>query len=179
MLRGQRPTLQGRWHRAEDAVNEPRFRDDLPIMLGGGGERKTFGLAARHAQHLDIICAPDELPRKPAALDERCVEAGHDRAEVETSFLGFVITDEDGDRARRLQRDHLLRTGVDLDALDDAQRSAATARHSCGTPDDVAADLKARVLDTGVDGLIVDLVTNGLEPGAVEPAGRTLGALVR
>ena len=178
MLRGQHPTLQGRWYRAEDAVNEPRFRDDLPIMLGGGGEKKTFGLAARYAQHLNIICDPAELPRKLAALDERCAEAGRDRAEVETSFLGFVIMDEDGDRARRLQRDHLLRTGVDLDALDEGQRSAATARHFCGTPDDVAADLKARVLDVGVDGLIVNLVTNGHEPGAVELAGRTLRKLV-
>lgn len=178
MLHGERPTLDGRWYRAENATNEPRFRDDLPIMLGGGGEKKTFGLAARYAQHLNIICDPDELPRKLAALDERCAEAGRDRAEVETSFLGFVIMDEDGDRARRLQRDYLLRTGVDLDALDEGQRSAATARHFCGTPDDVAADLKARVLDTGVDGLIVNLVTNGHEPGAVELAGRTLRKLV-
>lgn len=178
MLHGERATLDGRWYRAESATNEPRFRDDLPIMLGGGGEKKTFGLAARYAQHLNIICDPDELPRKLAALDERCAEAGRDRAEVETSFLGFVIMDEDGDRARRLQRDYLLRTGVDLDALDEGQRSAATARHFCGTPDDVAADLKARVLDTGVDGLIVNLVTNGHEPGAVELAGRTLRKLV-
>jgi F420-dependent oxidoreductase-like protein len=178
MLHGERPTLDGRWYRAENAMNEPRFRDDLPIMLGGGGEKKTFGLAARYAQHLNIICATDELPRKLAALDERCAEAGRDRAEVETSFIGFVIMDEDGDRARQLQRDYLLRTGVDLDALDEGQRSAATARHFCGTPDDVAADLKARVLDTGVDGLIVNLVTNGHEPGAVELAGRTLRKLV-
>lgn len=178
MLHGERPTLDGTWYRAEGATNEPRFRDDLPIMLGGGGEKKTFGLAARYAQHLNIICDPAELPRKLAALDERCAEAGRDRAEVETSFLGFVIMDEDGDRARRLQRDYLLRTGVDLDALDEGQRSAATARHFCGTPDDVAADLKARVLDVGVDGLIVNLVTNGHEPGAVELAGRTLRKLV-
>lgn len=178
MLHGERPTLDGTWYRAEGATNEPRFRDDLPIMLGGGGEKKTFGLAARYAQHLNIICDPAELPRKLAALDERCAEAGRDRAEVETSFLGFVIMDEDGDRARQLQRDYLLRTGVDLDALDEGQRSTATARHFCGTPDDVAADLKARVLDVGVDGLIVNLVTNGHEPGAVELAGRTLRKLV-
>ena len=41
------------WHSsgiAENAVNEPRIRDDLPIMLGGGGERKTFGLAAPCAE---------------------------------------------------------------------------------------------------------------------------------
>ncbi|CAA9447420.1 MAG: Putative oxidoreductase [uncultured Pseudonocardia sp.] len=178
MLRGQRPTLDGTWYRAETAMNEPRFRDDLPIMLGGGGEKKTFALAARHAQHLNIICDPAELPRKLAALDERCVEAGRDRASIETSFLGFAIMDEDGDRARELQRDYLRGTGVDLDALDDEQRRAATSRHFVGTPDDVAADLQARVLDTGVDGLIVNMVPNGHVPGTVTLAGGTLGRLL-
>jgi F420-dependent oxidoreductase-like protein len=178
MLRGERPSLDGTWYRAEHATNEPRIRDDLPIMLGGGGERKTFGLAARFAQHLNIICSPDELPRKLAALDERCAEAGRDRSTLETSFLGFVIMDEDGDRARELQRGYLRGVGVDLDALDGEQRAAATARHFCGTPDDVAADLQSRVLDPGVDGLIVNLITNGHEPGTVDLAGRTLRKLV-
>ena len=47
-----------------------------------------------------------------------------------------------------------------------------------GTPDDVAADLQDRVLDTGVDGLIINLIANGHEPGIVELAGSTLRSLV-
>jgi Luciferase-like monooxygenase len=47
MLRGERPTVEGKWYRTENAMNEPRIRDSLPIVLGGGGARKTFGLAAR------------------------------------------------------------------------------------------------------------------------------------
>jgi alkanesulfonate monooxygenase SsuD/methylene tetrahydromethanopterin reductase-like flavin-dependent oxidoreductase (luciferase family) len=53
-------------------MNEPRLRDDLPVMLGGGGEKKTFAMAARYAQHLNVICPPADLSRKLAALDERC-----------------------------------------------------------------------------------------------------------
>src|SRR3954447_13827105 len=37
MLRGERPTLEGKWYRTESAMNEPRLRDDLPVLLGGGG----------------------------------------------------------------------------------------------------------------------------------------------
>ena len=129
MLRGQRPSLEGKWYRAETAMNEPRFRDDLPIMLGGGGEKKTFGLAARYAQHLNIICNPDELPRKLAALD-------------------------------------------------DEQRAAATSRMFVGTPDDVAADLQTRLLDSGVGGLTVSMPANGHVPGAVTLAGQTLTKLL-
>ena len=40
------------------------------------------------------------------------------------------------------------------------------------------ADLQARVLDPGVDGLIVNLVANGHQPGVVDLAGRTLRKLV-
>ncbi|MFC4948394.1 LLM class F420-dependent oxidoreductase [Pseudonocardia sp. GCM10023141] len=178
MLRGERPTFDGKWYRTESAMNEPRLRDDLPVMLGGSGEKKTFALAARFAQHMNIICDPAELPRKLDALAQRCQEAGRDRSTLETSFLAFVMIDEDGDRARQAQREFLRARGVDLDTLSEEQRKAATSRQFVGDPDTVAADLQARVLDPGIDGLIVNLVTNGHEPGVVDLAGRTLKKLV-
>ena len=179
MLRGERPSLDGTWYHAENAINEPRLRDDLPIMLGGGGEKKTFGLAARFADHLNIICDPADLPRKLDALEQRCAEAGRDRATLETSSLVFAMIDEDGDRARRIQRDYLRSVGADPDAMSDEQFRAATARHFVGTPDDVAADLQRRVLDPGVDGIIVNLVPNGHQPGVVAMVGEVLGKLLR
>jgi alkanesulfonate monooxygenase SsuD/methylene tetrahydromethanopterin reductase-like flavin-dependent oxidoreductase (luciferase family) len=154
------------------------MRDDLPVLLGGSGEKKTFALAARFAQHLNIICDPAELPRKLDALDQRCAEAGRDRSSLETSFLAFVMIDESGETAREQQKDYMRGLGVDLDALSADERATATARHFVGDPDQVAADLKARVLDPGVDGLIVNLVANGHQPGIVDLAGRTLHKLL-
>jgi F420-dependent oxidoreductase-like protein len=177
MLRGERPTFSGDWYHVETAINEPRYRDDLPVMLGGGGERKTFALAARDASHLNIICNPSELPRKLEALDARCAEAGRDRASLETSFLGFVMIDEDGDKAREYQRGYLRGIGVNPDSLSEEEWKAATERHFVGDPDTVAADLKARVLDAGVDGLVINLPASGHEPGNVELAGTTLSKL--
>jgi F420-dependent oxidoreductase-like protein len=178
MLRGERPTVSGRWYHTQSALNEPRLRDDVPILLGGGGERKTFGLAARYAQHLNIICVPAELPRKLAALDERCAEVGRDRSEIETSFLATLVLDENGDRARELLLANLRSRGVDLDSLDPQRRAGIEARAFVGSPDDVAARLKSEVLDTGIDGIVVNMVANGHEPGVVELAGRTLRPLV-
>ncbi|PQP22697.1 LLM class F420-dependent oxidoreductase [Rhodococcus opacus] len=178
MLHGERPTFDGKWYHVENAINEPRIRDDLPIMLGGGGEKKTFGLAARFADHLNIICNARELPRKLEALDSRCSEIGRDRSTLETSYLAFVIIDEDGDRARQLQHDFLLTQGVDLSTASDEERAAATDRQFCGAPDEVAEQLKTRVLDAGIDGIVLNLVANGHEPGIVELTGRTLRPLV-
>ena len=179
MLRGERPTFAGKWYHVEDVINEPRFRDDLPILLGGGGEKKTFALAARYADHLNVIAAAADLPRKLEALAQRCEEIGRDRSTLETSFLASVILDEDGDRARALQRDLLLARGVDLSALSAAERAAATERQFVGSPDEVADQIKTRVLDPGIDGVVINLVANGHQPGIVELAGRTLGPLVR
>ncbi|WP_280492514.1 LLM class F420-dependent oxidoreductase [Nocardia asiatica] len=179
MLRGERPTFHGSRYRVENAMNEPRLRDDLPILLGGSGEKKTFGLAARFADHLNIICNASELPRKIDALRERCAEAGRDPQTLETSYLCFVMMDEDGDLVRKQQRDYLGRMGIDLADLSESERAQSPAdRQFVGTPDDVAEQLRTRVLDRGVDGLVVNMVFNGHEPGAVELAGRTFAPLV-
>ncbi|MFE7742499.1 LLM class F420-dependent oxidoreductase [Nocardia sp. NPDC057455] len=180
MLRGERPTFQGKWYQAEHAMNEPRVRDDLPILLGGSGEKKTFGLAARFADHLNIICNASELPRKIEALRARCAEAGRDPQTLETSYLCFVMMDEDGDLVRKQQRDYLSRMGIDLSTMSDSERAQSPAdRQFVGTPDEVAEQLRTRVLDQGVDGLIINMVLNGHEAGAVELAGRTFAPLVR
>ena len=178
MLRGERPTVDGRWYRTETAMNEPRLRDDLPVLLGGGGERKTFRMAAQYAQHLNIICNPDEIPRKLEALEERCAEVGRDRSTLETSYLVMAVVAESGDQARAARDQHMLRTGVDLSAMDPERRKSVEARQFVGTPDDVAAQLQERVLDQGVDGLIVNMIANGHQPGVIELAGSTLRKLV-
>ncbi|KAA0024394.1 LLM class F420-dependent oxidoreductase [Antrihabitans cavernicola] len=178
MLHGERPTFTGKWYHVDKAMNEPRIRNDLPILIGGSGEKKTFALAARFADHLNVICDASELPRKLEALDARCSEAGRDRATLETSFLAFVMIDEDGDKARKAQSDFLAERGVDLAALSDDDRKKATDRHFVGSPDDVAQQIKERVLDQGIDGVIINLITNGHEPGIVELAGKTLAPLV-
>ena len=178
MLRGRHPEVDGKWYQAHSTLNEPRVRDDLPIMLGGGGEKKSFGLAARYADHLNIICNASELPRKLDAIAQRCEEVGRDRDSIETSFLAFTMIDEDGDAARKMQREYLIKTGVDYDNLDDDGRAAATDRMFVGSPDEVAEQIQRRVLDVGVDGVTINLVPNGHIPGVVELAGKTLAPLV-
>lgn len=179
MLRGEHSTFQGKWYHTDGAMNEPRIRDDLPILLGGSGEKKTFALAARFADHLNIICNASQLPQKLEALRARCAEAGRDPATLETSYLAFVHIDEDGDRARKYQQELLARSGVDLATLSESERRASPAdRQFVGNGDDVAEQIQARVLDQGIDGVIINLVGNGHEPGNVELAGRTLAPLV-
>jgi F420-dependent oxidoreductase-like protein len=162
MLRGEAPTFSGTWYHAENALNNPRLRPSIPIMLGGSGEQKTFRLAARFADHMNIICGRQDIPRKVAALRERCLEIGRDPETLPTSYLATVMMTEPGDRARAV-----------LEQVPPERRGGVFA----GSPDEVAEALQKDVLDQGIDGLTINMVVNGHEPGAVTLAGHTLSRL--
>lgn len=61
MLKGERPTFSGKYYRTENALANPRFRDHIPLMIGGSGEKKTIPMAVRHFDHLNVIAGFDEL----------------------------------------------------------------------------------------------------------------------
>ncbi len=97
MLKGERPTFSGKWYRAENALANPRYRDHVPLMIGGSGEKKTIPLAARHFDHLNMIAGFDELAGKVKVVRERCEEIGRDPATLETSMLLTVLLDDNGE----------------------------------------------------------------------------------
>ncbi|GAT10646.1 LLM class F420-dependent oxidoreductase [Mycolicibacterium novocastrense] len=160
MLRGERPTVEGKYYRAKEAMAEPRFRDHIPLMIGGSGEKKTIPLAARHFDHLNIIAGFDELPRKIQVVKERCEEIGRDPATLETSMLVVAIIDEN----------------VTGDVIPDDFKQQAVF----GGADQIAEQIKTKVLDAGVDGVILSPVTSldGYHPGRVTAVGEALRPLL-
>lgn len=158
MLHGERPSFSGKWYRTESAINEPRYRDHIPIMLGGSGEKKTFRLAARYADHLNLIADIDQLPAKLDVLRQRCAEINRDPATLETSALLTLVVDGFGAPA-------------DID-------EARGGRAVTGTIERIAEEIKRRVLDVGIDGVIVNLPTHGYTPGVITKVGEALRPLI-
>jgi len=157
MIEGDRPTFSGDWYHTESATAEPRYRDHVPIMIGGGGEKKTFAIAARSADHLNIIAGLDELPRKVDALKARCEEADRDPATLETSLMLTVVIDEN---------------------IDPAKLSAsANSRMVGGSPAQIADQVQEKILDVGVGGLIIN-IPNGHLPGVITTAAEALRPLL-
>lgn len=156
MLKGERPTFEGRYYRANEAMAEPRYRDHIPLMIGGSGEKKTIPLAAKHFDHLNLIAGFDELAHKVAVVRERCEEIGRDPATLETSMLLVAILDEN----------------VTPDLIPDDFKQQAVF----GGPEQVADQIKAKVLDAGVDGVILSPVTslNGYQPGGITAVAEKL-----
>lgn len=60
---------------------------DLPLLIGGGGERVTLRLTAQHADIWNGIGDPEVIAHKNRVLDEWCERVGRDPAEIERSVL--------------------------------------------------------------------------------------------
>ncbi len=65
-------------------LNPPPTRD-IPILIGGGGERKTLRHVARYAAIWHAFGSADTLARKSSVLAEHCAAVGRDPAEIERS----------------------------------------------------------------------------------------------
>ncbi|MFP5336048.1 MAG: LLM class F420-dependent oxidoreductase [Actinomycetes bacterium] len=74
------PRIERRWGRLNPAPTRP-----IPVLVGGGGERKTLRYAARHADIWHGFGGPETVARKVAVLDGWCATEGRDPAEIERS----------------------------------------------------------------------------------------------
>jgi len=152
MISGERVSFDGRYYHTDQAIAVPRFRDHIPLMIGGSGEKKTFGLAAKYFDHLNVIAAIPELPGKMEALARRGDEAGRDRSTLETSVLLTAVPDPN--------------------FTDDMVPEAMRGRMVVGSPERIAEQLANGVVAAGVDGVILNVPR--YVPGSVARLGAAL-----
>jgi len=74
------PLIKERWSRLNPA---PTRR--IPVLVGGGGERKTLRIVAEHADIWHGFGDAETIGHKHAVLDEWCLRIGRDPAEIERS----------------------------------------------------------------------------------------------
>lgn len=177
MLRDERPTLAGRHYTVTEAINQPPPVGRVPVMIGGGGERKTLRLVAQYADESNLISEPAEIPRKLDALAAHCERLGRDRSEITVSVQRTVCIAPTHEQAQADIARYLGERGIDLATADDATRRLIEGRITFGDPDEVGEQLAA-VLDLGVDGFTCNLPANGHDPDNVELLGETAAKLV-
>jgi len=68
-------------------LNPPPTRK-IPVLIGGGGEKKTLRLVAKHADIWHSFSDPETLERKLGILGQHCADVGRDPAEIEVSVMG-------------------------------------------------------------------------------------------
>jgi F420-dependent oxidoreductase-like protein len=164
MFTEDRPTVEGRHHSIRAPYNNPRpLRGDIPIMVGGSGERKTLRLVAQYADACNIFGDQERLRHLLGVLERHCDDAGRDPAEItKTTMARVIIADSDAEAERRLQE----LTGGE-----------GAAQYVAGGPERVAEQIQER-LDTGIEGITVSLPGAVHDLDTVRLVGETIGPLV-
>jgi len=96
LLCESRTTFSGHYYELQDAPCQPTpVQRSMPLLIGGGGERRTIPLAARYADHWNTWTTPQQLAHKVSVLRARCDQIGRDPREihVSTQALLFLSTD--------------------------------------------------------------------------------------
>jgi len=71
------PLIEQRWAK----LNPPPTRK-LPVLIGGGGERKTLRYVAQHADIWHYFVSVESYRRKAAILARHCADVGRDPSEI-------------------------------------------------------------------------------------------------
>ena len=84
--------FEGKVLQVPEALGYPRpLQDPIPILVGGGGERRTLRLAARYADACNVMGDPSAVANKVDVLNSHCAELGRDRAEVTVTTLNPLV----------------------------------------------------------------------------------------
>ena len=97
--RGSERAVDGRHFHPTRLLNSPQSisRPRVPIMIGGGGERKTLRLVAQYADATNVFGGPENIHHKWEVLRHHCEAVGRPFDEIERSTLqGGLRLSRDG-----------------------------------------------------------------------------------
>ena len=156
------PAFAGRRTRVPEAIGYPRpLQDHVPVLVGGGGERRTLRLAARYADAVNVMGDAATVRRKVEVLRAHCAAADRPVTDIEVTHLAPALLGDGSSGVRALVEQLRPRR-----ATPDRYASGANA----GTVDDQIGRLRL-LADAGVHHAIVSLPNLGIEDPA-EAVGR-------
>jgi F420-dependent oxidoreductase-like protein len=88
----------GKHYQLAETLCHPAPISKPPILIGGGGEKKTLRLVARYADASNLFGSPEDVAHKLDVLRRHCDDVGRDYDEIEkTANLGGPVTDSTAD----------------------------------------------------------------------------------
>ena len=147
MFTEEAPSFTGRYYRidAVRTVPRPLRPGGPPIMIGGGGERRTLTLVARYADRCNVSGDLDTVRHKLAVLRQHCADIGRDPATITTTRLGSLFLAASAAAAADTRR-----------MITEAAGAEFAAAATIGTDDEVTEQVAA-ILDAGVQEPIFNL----------------------
>jgi F420-dependent oxidoreductase-like protein len=136
-------SFDGQYYQLTHAPLEPTpVQDPLPLLIGGGGEKVTLKITAKHADEWNVWGTVDILRHKMEILNEHCAAIGRDPKSIQRSAVALLFMSDD-------------------QGFLDKMRGVETGQPAIiGTPEEVR-EIVADYQAIGVDELIVPDFTLG------------------
>lgn len=108
-----RTTYNGKHVRFNDAPLDPKpVQSPLPILVGGGGEKRTLKIVAKHAHQWNVWATPEIFAQKLAILNQHCADVGRDPATIQKTIAALLFLTEDKAVADKLRASELPRPSI-------------------------------------------------------------------
>lgn len=148
LLSGEKVSFSGRYYQLDEAQSRPSPTrgSTVPIVIGGGGEKRTLRLVAEYADEWNITPATLEAyAAKVEVLLRHCEDVGRDPATIRRSImLGHIIGRNDAElkqRAASIQKVFNAPAGSEPDELISRFRERGML---VGTPAEIVEQIQAR-----------------------------------
>ena len=129
-LDGKKVDWKGKYYTLEDAPLEPKpvQRPYPELMIGGGGEKVTLKIAARHADHWNVWGGPATLAAKGKILDGHCATLGRDPKKILRSAVMVLAMSDDAAEVEKLKKAYMARMGADEEKARDTVLGGSVAQ---------------------------------------------------
>ena len=138
--------FQGRHYQVNAAPVLPGgVQKQIPLMIGGGGEKRTLRTVARYGDIANVSGTPAEIKHKFEVLEQHCQDVGRNPSEIERSIQTPVVVTDREDLADRVAAGFGGMRGL---SAEDARRE-----FPIGRPEQVREVIK-KYQDIGVEHVI-------------------------
>ena len=163
MFRDDGVSFDGTHFHLDHARNLPRpvRPGGPPIMIGGGGEKRTLRLVAQYANRCNVTGDVETLTHKIEVLHAHCADVGRDPSEIEVTWMTPLIL--------TMSEENTAEVREMLAAAGDPEEIAG---FTVGQPHEVP-DLLAAHIAAGVDEVIFSFAF--ADPASIASVGQALG----
>jgi F420-dependent oxidoreductase-like protein len=139
---------KGRYYQLDAAPLMPKpVQKPYPeLMIGGGGEKVTLRIAARHADHWNVWGGPATLTHKGRILDQHCATEGRDPKTILRSAVMALGFADDRAGVEKIEQAYMKRMGADAEKARDTVLAGSVSQ---------IKDKLARLQEAGVGMLFI------------------------
>lgn len=102
LFSNDKTTFEGKYYQLKDAPLAPKpVQATLPLLIGGGGEKKTLLITAKYADEWNVWGLPPVLKQKMSILDAHCAAVGRSPKAISRSAVALLALTDDPAVAER------------------------------------------------------------------------------